>query len=140
MDKHTTVRDWLKSYPGFNRLCFNFGTVTPQSKHLIPTASDYVFKRDIFGNAIRYYDFAVTAFNDIDDITDDGAENLVDFNQMQDFIDWIAEQNSKRDFPSLGDNCEVEEIRNLQNAPQTSRSGELAKYMVQCRIIYTEYC
>ena len=122
MDKHTTVRDWLKSYPGFNRLCFNFGTVTSQSKHLIPTASDYVFKRDIFGNAVRYYDFAITAFNDIDDITDDGAENLVDFNQMQNFIDWIAEQNSKRDFPSFGDNCEVEEIRNLQNARAAAAS------------------
>ncbi len=99
MDKHTTVRDWLKSYPGFNRLCFNFGTVTPQSKHLIPTASDYVFKRDIFGNAVRYYDFAVTAFNDIDDITDDGAENLVDFNQMQKFHRLDRRAEFKAGFP-----------------------------------------
>lgn len=139
MDKHTAVRDWLRGYSGFERLFFNFGTVGDKSTHLIPTASDYIFKKDILGTAVRHYDFAVIAFNNIDDITADGTENLIDFNRMQDFSDWLARQNTLRNFPDLGEKCEVEEIKCLQNAPQTSREGEKAKYMVQCRIIYNEY-
>lgn len=139
MDKHTAVRDWLRGYSGFDRLFFNFGTVSDKSTHLIPTASDYIFKKDILGTAVRHYDFAVIAFNDIDDITADGTENLIDFNRMQDFSDWLALQNTLRNFPDFGEKCEVEEIQSLQSAPQTSREGEKAKYMVQCRIIYNEY-
>ena len=66
-------------------------------------------------------------------------ENVIDYNSMQEFISWIEDQNTKRNFPDFGDNCFIQTIINLQNTPSTSAiDKEIAKYMVQCRIIYEE--
>ena len=67
--------------------------------------------------------------------------NLETMNFAQAFMDWLDEQNDKREYPDLGENCTVEKIENLQNMPNLSGVNYeegLARYMIQARIIYTE--
>ena len=138
-DKHTAVWEWIRSYPHFGRLHYNFGEAGDENETLIPMPGDRLVREDVLGNKWKHYDFAVMFFSDYD-VAPESEGNRIDFAEMQRFIDWVEEQNDAERFPELGERCVVESVHSLQNIPQTAGAGEdTVQYMVQCRIAYMEY-
>ena len=73
---------------------------------------------------------------------DDGTNknNAQAMYDVQKYMDWIDAQNKARNFPNF-EGCKVLSIENLQNEPNfagTNESGDVAKYMFQCRVRYYE--
>ena len=73
--------------------------------------------------------------------TDTDDLNLTAMNFAQAFMDWLEEQNKKRNYPEFPNNCQMKKIENLQNMPNlagvNAKEG-LAWYMLQCRVVYFE--
>lgn len=139
MDKNKAVFEWLKECPVFDRLFFNFGTAKENTSTFIPVPTDFTVKRDIFGIETKHYDFAVSIFGKVDDITFDGAENISDMNSLQQLTEWIKAQNKEHKFPDFGENCYIDEISVVQNIPASMRMMQnISKYLSQYRVIYDE--
>lgn len=138
MNKHEAMWQWISECPVIDKLYYNFGSSVPNSSVFLPNASDRIVKRDIFGTMTKHYDFAVTSFVTVD-TTLHTIDNLVNYTALQDFIDWVEEQNKLRNFPVLDDNCTVKTVLPLQNMPTNAgATTSIAKFMVQCRVVYLE--
>ena len=138
MDKNKAVFEWIKQCPVFERLFFNFGTSEENTSTFIPIPTDSTVKTDIFGNETKHYDFAVSTFGAIDDITFEGSENITVMNLMQQLTEWIKLQNREKNFPDFGAKCFIEKISVNQNIPASLRMQNISKYLSQYRIIYEE--
>lgn len=142
MTKHEAVKAYFE--PKIAELAgsmpnFNFSVESPVSFSLIPDYSDKIVKKYVTGNTQKQYGFTVMI---TEEYSVDGDDlNMKAMNFAQAFMDWVEEQNEKREFPDFGKRCEVEKMENLQNMPNlawVSKDGTAAGYMIQCRILYTE--
>ena len=139
MTKNDKMWEWVKEYPNFNKLFYNFGLADDKNVSFVPLPTDYKVSEDILGNQTKQYDFAVTLFSLCDTDTPYCLDNLVDFNELQGFVEWGDEQNREWNFPQFGEKCNGEKIECLQNIPTNSgQLDNLAKYMVRCRYTYLE--
>ena len=96
-------------------------------------------KKYITGNVQKEYGFSIIIVKAYSSEQDD--LNLEAMNFAQAFMDWMDEQNEKKEYPDFGENCTVERMENLQNMPNLSGvnyEAGLARYMIQAKIIYTE--
>lgn len=90
------------------------------------------------GHGIKIFDFALSFILPQDTGTSDN--NAKQFQIVQNFMDWIDEQEQNKNYP-IFDGCTVLSIENLQNMPNfagVDESGGTAKYMFQCRVRYYE--
>ncbi len=138
MDKNNAVYEWIKQCPVFERLYFNFGTGRENTSIFIPIPTDSTVKTDIFGNETKHYDFAVSTFGTVDDITFEGAENIAAMNLLQELTEWIKQQSRERIFPDFGKKCFIEKITVNQNIPASLRMQNISKFLSQYRITYEE--
>lgn len=142
MSKHDAVKAYFE--PKIEELAgsmlnFNFSPESPDKISLITNYSDKVIKNYITGDKQKEYGFSIMIIKPYSSEEDD--LNLEAMNFAQAFMDWLDEQNGKREYPDFGENCTVEKIENLQNMPNLSGvnyEAGLARYMIQARIIYTE--
>ena len=142
MSKHDAVKAYFE--PKIEELAgsmlnFNFSPESPDKISLITNYSDKVIKNYITGDKQKEYGFSIIIIKPYSSEEDD--LNLEAMNFAQAFMDWLDEQNEKREYPDFGKNCTVEKIENLQNMPNLSGvnyEAGLARYMIQARIIYTE--
>lgn len=121
-------------------LNFNFSPESPDSFSLVTEYSDKVVKKFINGDSRKAYGFTIAIIKNYSTAGDD--LNLECMNFAQGFMDWIEEQNKKRIFPKFGDDCEIESMEVLQNMPNLAginAGAGLAKYMIQCRVLYMEH-
>ena len=59
----------------------------------------------------------------------------------QGFMDWLDEQDREKNYPEFPDNCQIKKMEVLQNMPNlagVNPEAGLARYMIQCRLIYFE--
>lgn len=101
--------------------------------------SDKIRKKYIRVGAEKEYGFTVVLTRTFSDGTDD--LNLDAMNFAQEFMDWIDEQDKKKNYPDFGDKCQIKKIENLQNMPNLASvdwENMIAQYMLQCRVIYFE--
>ena len=62
-------------------------------------------------------------------------------NFAQVFMDWIELQDKNGNYPNFPDNCQIKKMECLQNMPNLAginAEAGLARYMIQCRLIYFE--
>ena len=142
MSKHDAVKAYfvskVKELAG-SMLNFNFSPESPNSISLLTNYSDKVRKKYITGDALKEYGFSIIIVKEYSSESDD--LNLEAMNFAQTFMEWLEEQNEKKEYPDFGDNCTSEKMENLQNMPNLSGvnyEAGLARYMIQVRIIYTE--
>lgn len=142
MSKHDAVKAYfvpkVKELAG-SMLSFNFSPESPNSISLITNYSDKVRKKYITGDALKEYGFSIIIVKEYSSESDD--LNLEAMNFAQTFMEWLEEQNEKKEYPDFGKNCTIEKMENLQNMPNLSGvnyEAGLARYMIQVRIIYTE--
>lgn len=137
--------DKIKNSP----LYFNFINAKPDNKQIITLANDKnVNKPYIDGSVLKRYTFTIVDFksityNAIINEPEKSDENVEDFLQVQNIIDWVTEQADDRNFPDFGPNCIIEDMKaltdnpNLNGVDSTSKPA-LAKYSVSIQIEYLD--
>lgn len=121
----------VKSFLYFNSSTDKAGRVSVETVY-----SDVWEKRFIRDVGIKVYEFAVVQM-----LPQDQGTSLLNVEQtktVQTFMDWIDEQNRRRNFPKF-EGCRVLSIENLQNMPNlagVNEAGTVAKYMFQVRVRY----
>lgn len=140
MTKHDAMKDFFE--PVVQKMCgdilgFNFSG-EDESVSFVTNYSDKIRKKYIRA-AEKEYGFSIiiqkTYSSDSDDL------NLEAMNFAQGFMDWIDDQNRKKNYPEFPENCKIKKMENLQNMPNLAGINYeegLARYMVQCRLIYFE--
>lgn len=142
MTKHDAVKEFFEPKVielAGSVLNFNFSPEAADSISIITNYSDHVVKRYITGAVQKQYGFTVIIVKAYSDSADD--LNLEAMNFAQAFMDWLDEKNRNKEYPDFGEACTVDGMENLQNMPNlagiNAKEG-LARYMLQCRILYTE--
>lgn len=117
---------------------FNFSPESEDAVSFITNYSDKVRKSYIRA-AEKEYGFTIVITKTYSTYGDD--LNLEAMNLAQAFMDWIFSQNRKRIYPEFPDNCQIKKMECLQNMPNLAgiyAERGLARYMIQCRLIYFE--
>lgn len=141
MTKHDAMKAYFEPKAAElakNILHFNFSEESCNSISFITNYSDKIRKKYLYG-AEKEYGFTINIVKEYSSCGDD--LNLEAMNFAQGFMEWIEEQDSKRNYPQLPESCQVKKMETLQNMPNLAgvniKEG-LAKYMIQCRLIYFE--
>lgn len=141
MTKHEAMKSFFE--PKVMELCgnvlgFNFSGDDAESVAFVTEYSDKVVKKYKLG-AEKAYGFSIIITKPYSVGSDD--VNLEAMNLTQAFMDWLDEQNRKRIYPAFPAGCQVKKMQNMQNMPNLAavnvKEG-LARYMIQCRLIYFE--
>lgn len=121
-----------------NVLKFNFSAESKDTVAFTTQYSDKIRRRFVRA-AEKEYGFAIVITKSYS-IEDDDL-NLQAMNFAQAFMDWVDEQDKKKNYPEFPENCQIIKLETLQNMPNLAginvKEG-LARYMLQCRLIYHE--
>lgn len=140
MTKHDAMKMYfepkVKELVG-KMLGFNFSPESPDNIAFVTNYSDKVRKKYIYG-AEKEYGFTIIITKAYSTDTDD--LNLEAMNFAQAFMDWLDEQNRLKNYPEFPESCQIRKMENLQNMPNLAGINPqgLARYMIQCRLIYFE--
>ena len=141
MTKHDAMKAFFE--PVIIQLCgdvlgFNHSQEESDAVAFITNYSDKIRKRYIRA-AEKEYGFTIIITKPYSSNADD--LNLEAMNFAQEFMDWLEEQNKKKNYPEFPENCRIKKMENLQNMPNLAGINYeegLARYMIQCRLIYFE--
>lgn len=142
MTKHEAIKAYFEpkvAELAGDMLGFNFSPDSRDAISLITNYSDKVRKKYIRVGAEKEYGFTIIIVKSYSTNHDD--LNVEAMNFAQAFMDWIEDQNGKGQFPDFGEKCQIKKMENLQNMPNLSGvnpDANLARYMIQCRVIYFE--
>lgn len=138
-NKNTAMLEYLRQYPGLQSFLFFNSMVDQIGNTSVQTVSGETWeKKYVRGHGIKQWDFAVAKIAQADTGTSD--INADETQAVQDFMDWIDEQNKAGNFPDFSPS-KVLSIQNLQNMPNFAgidNNEGTAKYMFQCRVRYYE--
>lgn len=142
MTKHDAIMEYFKpkieELSGGN-LTFNNSQENPDTFSLVTNYSDGVRKKIIRVGAEKEYAFTIIIVKTYS--THDDDLNLEAMNFAQSFVDWLEKQNKSKIYPDFPERCQIKKMECLQNMPNlagiNSEAG-LARYMIQCRLIYFE--
>lgn len=136
--KHRALQDWVADFLENNYLYFESADAYPNVRIVVPDVGDYVVRTDILGNKYKSYSFVFVGYEQIDTGTSD--INVLNLEVMDEFNDWIVEQQEYKNFPDFGPKCSEYELTPLQNMANLAMLSEdgLAKYMLGVRIDYKE--
>lgn len=142
MTKHEAMKAYFE--PVVNELAntvlnFNFSPDSPDRIGFFTEYADKVVKKYIRVGAEKEYGFTILVTKSYSTNCDD--TNIEAMNFVQGLMDWLDDQNQKKDFPDFGDRCQIRKIENLQNMPNLAEANPeegIARYMFQCRVIYFE--
>lgn len=141
MNKHEAMKRFFE--PKVMELCgsvlgFNFSGDDAESVSFVTEYSDKVVKKYKLG-AEKAYGFSIIITKPYSAGSDD--VNLEAMNIAQEFMDWLEEQNRLKIYPEFPGGCQIKKMENMQNMPNLAavnvKEG-LARYMIQCRLIYFE--
>lgn len=119
-------------------MTFNFADGEAHSVSFITNFSGRVLRKYIRA-ADKEYGFTILITWHYSMDTDD--LNMQAMKVGQEFMDWIEEQNRKKNYPDFGEQCQIKKIENLQNMPNLATvdwKNALAQYQIPCRVVYFE--
>lgn len=105
---------------------------------LVTNYSDKLLKKYLWGSE-KEYGFSIIIVQPYSTDTDD--LNLTAMNFAQAFMDWLEEQNKSatiRNFRIVAQIKKMETLQNMPNLAGVNVKEGMARYMVQCRIVYFE--
>ena len=120
-------------------LRFNFSPESPDSIALVTNYSDRQIRKYVRVGAEKEYGFTIIITKQYSTDADD--LNLEAMNFAQVFMDWIDAQGKAKNYPAFPENCQVKRMEVLQNMPNLAginAEEAMARYMIQCRIVYFE--
>lgn len=141
MTKHEIMKNYVeekvKELSG-RLTSYNFADDSINGISFLTNYSDKTAKKYVRA-ADKEYGFTILMTWHFSTETDD--LNMEAMNFAQGFMDWIDEQNWNKAFPDFGERCQVKKIENLQNMPNLAAvdwDNMVARYMIQCRVLYFE--
>lgn len=137
MNKHEAMREYVSNFPPISDQWLYFQYLeTEHGMQAIEPISFESSRRDVLGNKIMQYDFGIALVRNISSTSDDvNTDNMYFIDQWQ---DWIDEQNYNYNFPDFGSEYLIESIENLSsmgNLAQAYDNGT-GKYIFLCRVNY----
>lgn len=148
MNKTQAMLDFLQTCSTIrdNPLFFNFGKVENGAHQANMQSDDVsVHKPYIDGTELKRYTFHLDSFKSVaynpvvQGLSD---ENVEDFADVQELLDWINEQGDLKNYPAFED-CIIDKMRSLQSKPQlvgvnTTMSPPTAVYRISIQIDYLD--
>lgn len=142
MTKHDAVKAFFEPKVielAGDLLRFNFSPESPDSIALVTNYSDRQIRKYVRVGAEKEYGFTIIITKQYSTDADD--LNLEAMNFAQVFMDWIDAQGKAKNYPAFPENCQVKRMEVLQNMPNLAginAEEAMARYMIQCRIVYFE--
>ena len=151
VDKNTAMIEYLQQCPAVrdNPTYFNFAEGEDNTKQLVVLGNDKaVVKPYVDGSVLRKYtltiiDYRSVVYQALVNMAGYPNENVEELQDVQSLIDWVEEQNELRNFPDFGEDCVVDEIVSLSDAPKLngvdhSTTPNLAKYSISIQVTYLD--
>ena len=142
MTKHDAVKAFFEPKVielAGDLLRLNFSPESPDSIALATNYSDRQIRKYVRVGAEKEYGFTIIITKQYSTDADD--LNLEAMNFAQAFMDWIDAQGKAKNYPAFPENCQVKRMEVLQNMPNLAginAEEAMARYMIQCRIVYFE--
>lgn len=150
MDKNQAMLNFLLTCPFIqkNPIFFNFGNIESDAFQMITHGDDVATQRPfIDGSVAKRYTFSVDCFksvtyNPIVQVVTD--ENLTEFKEAQDVLDWINKNGDDRIFPDFGPDCVIDAMKVNSAKPElvsvdTTQTPATAIYRISCYVDYVDY-
>lgn len=119
---------------------FNTNRAEVDTINVIPISGVKYIEEWIGGGGICTYDFAINIFKatgEIPCVDVSKCENMINLYEVQEFMNWIEEQDAKGNYPALGEGYFVQKLEVLQDIPQlTAQYENLTKITFTARITY----
>ena len=135
---HDKIFEFVQTYPQIGEfVTFNGGKAGPGSVQMETVDGDRVVRADICGNELREYSFLMICYFPYS-TAPFNKQNVENIAKVQDFMNWVDEQDKKQNFPEL-EGVTVNRIENAMNMPDVSGydpNSRLAKYMFGVKIFY----
>ncbi len=142
MTKHDAMKDFFEpkvAELAGSILNFNFSPESPDSFSFVTNYSDQVRKKYVRVGAEKEYAFSIIITKEYSTGADDLNHEAMNYAQAN--MDCINEQDRLKNYPEFPDSCEIRKMEVLQNMPNlagVNAAAGLARYMIQCRLIYFE--
>ncbi|MGN1165075.1 MAG: hypothetical protein ACI4S2_01440 [Lachnospiraceae bacterium] len=108
---------------------------TDMSYSLDPLPCDPVITTYVDGGTKRQFQFAFTSKEEYDE---DARVNIDNSEFCQKFEDWLEEKNNADSFPVLPDGRIPIKFETLNKGYLYDIDGALAKYRIECRLLYEQ--
>ena len=131
-----SIRDFISECPLLANGRVNVDYIgTDMSYSLDPLPCDPILFTYVDGGTKRQFQFAFTSKEEYDE---DARVNIDNSEFCQKFEDWLEEKNFAEDFPDLPDGRIPIEFETLNKGYLYDVDGALAKYRIECRLLYEQ--
>lgn len=151
VDKTKAIIEYLLTCPSIvdSPLYFNFVNASDEDKQIVTASNEKIINRPyIDGSVLKRFTFTIidyksVAYQELSKIFVSNNENVAEYLNVQELIDWITAKNKAREFPDFGDTCLIDEIRTTSDNPNlngvdTNVKPALAKYSISIQIDYLD--
>lgn len=149
MDKNQAVIEFLQTCPIIlsSPLFFNFGNIEDGAHQAITQSDDVALHRPyIDGSVLRRFTFRLDSFKSVaynPVVQNYSDENMEDFIEVQNILDWINTQGDNNVFPNFGSECIIEKMQTLSTKPElvgvnTTSNPPVAVYRISIQIDYVD--
>lgn len=139
MSKHEAMFNYMKQYSGVDKLfSFNFSEVRKNAS-AFKLIGEETRSKDIFDNETIVYIFAIAEYRNYstEPFT---SENLEHIEAVDDFIEWVREQDRNENYPDFGTGTLVSEIQAMRTGSgivDIDPNGRVAQYSFTVKVTYT---
>lgn len=153
VDKNKAMLTFLATCPVVkdNPAYFNFADESDNDTQFVTeTEEGQIITSYIDGSKKKPFTFRIFLFRSvtsnelIEDTESVNNENVEDFAELQEIVDWINDQGEDQVFPNFGEDEIVDSMRTLSETPvfegvNSGVSPALAMYSIAIRIDYIDY-
>lgn len=131
-----SIRNYIMQCPLMEGERVNVDYVgTDMSYSIDPLPCDPVIQRYTDGGAKKQFQFALTSNETYDE---DARVNIENSGFYEVFEDWLETQNMKDELPELPAKKTAVAFETLSKGYLYDTDGNLARYRIECRLIYTQ--
>lgn len=131
-----SIRNYIMQCPLMEDERVNVDYVgTDMSYSIDPLPCDPVIQRYTDGGAKKQFQFALTSNETYDE---DARVNIENSGFYEVFEDWLETQNMKNELPELPAKKTAVAFETLNKGYLYDTDGNLARYRIECRLIYTQ--
>ncbi len=151
MDKNNALITFLLTCPDIYKKPLYFNLAEPQDgiAQFVTMSNDTATQIPfIDGSVAKRYSLTVICFVSISSrpiVKIEGVENenIIEYEEIQNLINWISAQNAAHNFPNFGESCVVEKIYSTAEQPRldlidNSVQPALAKYSFTINVEYID--
>lgn len=131
-----SVRNYINQFNGLKQYPFYINFIdSNHSYNVEQTQGESVVEEDVLGNQTKQFLFVLAS---MESFGKDIADQIDASGFYEDFSSWIRTNNLNGDFPVLDDGRHPVEIETLGDGYIFESEGGIARYQIQCRLIYTQ--